>query len=278
MNKLKKIITKLFFLLMILSLFSTCRFEKETWVVYYGKHAPPEVLSGYSIVVIDPVYSYAADLINKGSSKVFVYISIGEVRKDQYELYKKSEAAGLLLHENENWKGSYIVDIRNTEWIQLLQEHVLIPLSRQGYNGFMLDTGDSPLSLEDNYPGMKQALVNMCRTIRQNHPDKEIIINRSFDAFPEIGAYLDYVIFESMLTHYNFYTQEYEMRDDNEIEWLKKQYKKVKQSNPRITMLALDYWPKEEREKRKKIATELRKLGFIPYIATIMLDDISRKP
>jgi hypothetical protein len=278
MNNVMKVAFYLFPLLMLFSFFTSCCTSKKSWAVYYGKDASPETLSNYDIVVIDPVYPHEIDLIRKKGSKVFIYVSIGEVRNDQLDLYRKSEEAGLLLQENENWKGSYIVDIRNAEWIQLLQENVLVPLSKQDYDGFMLDTGDSPLSLENHYPGMKEALINICRTIRQNHPDKEVIINRSFEAFPEIGQYVDYVIFESMLTRYNFFTGEYEMRSAAEIEWLNQQYKTVKKSNSRIKMLALDYWPEDDQKSRKKIASKLRKLGFIPFISTIMLHDLSWKP
>ncbi len=278
MNSVIKVAFRLVFLLMIFSFFSSCRATKKSWAVYYGKDAAPKTLSNYDIVVIDPVYSHDINQIRKKGSKVFVYVSVGEVRTDQSAMFHESEAAGLLLKENENWKGSYIVDIRKAEWMRLLEEIVLKPLSEINYNGFMLDTGDSPIALENTHPGMKNALIDICRTIRQNYPDKEIIINRSFEAFPEIGPYVDYVIFESMLTRYNFYTQEYEMRSKNEKDWLKLQHKTVKKANSRIKTLALDYWPEDDDKTRRRIASDLRKLGFIPFISTILLDDLSWEP
>ncbi len=122
------------------------KWPASKWAVTYYNNTPITELFNYDVVVLDASHGYdVRSLVARGQT-VLAYLSIGEV--ENYRPYfDRVKQSGAVLMENENWPGSYYVDVRNQSWSKLLLEEIIPELLRQGYSGLMLDTVDNPIYL-----------------------------------------------------------------------------------------------------------------------------------
>src|SRR5262245_52962660 len=115
------------------------------WAAYYSADAPQGGFSGFQLLVLDsdahpPLSSLPAGCTALG------YLSIGEIENSRSH-FQPAKAKGILAGENENWKGSFFVDVRNPWWgheVRTLVRQIL----RQGFDGVFLDTVDDAEYLE----------------------------------------------------------------------------------------------------------------------------------
>lgn len=254
---------------------------QENWMVCYSCDFTPAAFDPYDLVILDSAnYTLAARLVDRGKS-VLGYLSLGEVEKNRPWFTAVSQQ-GLLLQENRNWKGSYMIDVRDSRWTTRVIEKLIPEMLRRGFQGVFLDTLDNAAELEridkNKYRGMTAAAASLVRTIRRHYPQIKIMMNRAYDILPEVGQYIDMELGESVYTDYNFAAKTYGYVEKKnyqlQVSWLKNAAKKF----PDLKIYTLDYWNPEDKPGIAKIYETQNKNGFIPLVSTIALNQIIPKP
>ena len=142
------------------------------------------------------------------------YLSLGEV--EQYRPYFSDvESEGILLGENEDWEGSFFVDVRDPRWTSRVIEQLVPEILRRGFAGVFLDTLDNAGHLERLNParnrGMTIAAARLVRTIRFHYPTIRIMMNRGYEILPEVESHIDMVLGESVFADYDFQSKTYRL-------------------------------------------------------------------
>lgn len=270
-------------LALLLSLFG-CGPKKATaprWVVYYGQNAAPEELTGYDVVVVDPNYKGEIAPLRRAGAKVLAYISLGELNASR-ATFARAQREGLLLEENPNWPGAWLVDVRLPGWRKLVVEERAKELLARGYDGLFLDTLESALHLQTRdaarYAGMQQAAVDLVRALHDRHPGAILLLNGALEVAGALAGAVDRVAVESSLTTWDFAKKAARWRTADERAWAMARAAKARAANPKLTIYTLDYWDPEDRAGLLRIYREQRKAGFVPYAATIALDRVVAEP
>lgn len=255
--------------------------KQEKWVVYYGEDIPAEDLLSYDVIVFDSTsHPPLRPLQNRGKT-LLGYLSLGEA-EDYREDFQEIKAKGLLLHENKNWPGHFMVDIRNPAWGKYLIEEKIPEILFQRFNGIMFDTSDSVLDLEirdpQKYAGMKTALLDLLKAVKMHYPEIKIMINRGFDAFPEAAPYVDMIMAESTLV--DDYTDPKKPRffSDEDYQWSYEIIQNACKENPALKIYSVDYWNPKDTKTIQQIYAKQRASGYIPYVATIDLQSVVAEP
>ena len=251
------------------------------WVVYYSDKETTEAFSSYRLLVLDSLYHPPLEPLKAQDKIILGYISLGEVEEHR-SYFKEVKKEGILLMENKTWKGSYFVDLRDKRWARRIVEDLAQAILHQGFDGLFLDTLDNPGYLEDTNPnrfkGMRAAAVNLLRTLREHYPNIPIMLNRAYDLYPDGGQYVDMILGESVFADYNFETKKYGLVKTELYLQQVDILKKAKTQFPHLQIYTLDYWNPEDPKGIKRIYTEQRKNGFMPYVATIQLNQLVPEP
>ncbi len=185
---------------------------------------------------------------------------------------------GVLLKENENWKGSYGVDIRDPLWQKIVLEEIIPGLLRQGFDGIFFDTLDSPIELERAnpklYKGMNDAALQIIQAVRRNYPSIKIMVNRAYTILPKIAPYIDMELGESVYSSYDFSKKSYGKVEKElyllQVKWLQE----AKSRNPNLKIYTLDYADKNDGKRIADIYRVQLANGFNPYVTSIGLNEI----
>lgn len=255
--------------------------ENEKFAVYYSDVEPVESFKNYSLLVLDSRYHPPLKALSQDGKILLGYISLGEIEQKTpyFSLMKKG---GILLKENENWKGSYGVDIRDPLWQKTVIENMIPELLRDGFDGIFIDTLDGPLELErsapKNYPGMADAAVKLIKGIRLHYPNIKIMLNRAYAILPKVAPHIDMELGESVRTTYNFNNKSYisvaEADYLLQVGWLKD----VQARNKNLRVYTLDYSDKNDIVKISDVYRIQRENGFVPYVTTISLNELVEEP
>lgn len=255
--------------------------EIKRWVVDYSENVNPKKFEPYDLVILDSGVSFELKYLQEENKETLGYLSIGEVSsKREYFNYVKSK--DLLLGENPNWQGSYVVDIRKREWVELVINRLIPQILFKRFNGLMLDTVDQAVALEhqdpEKYGGMKNAAIHLIRAIRHHYPNIVLMMNRGYDILPETALDLNIVLGESVYTKYNFQLKKYEKVTDEDYDWQVNKLKEAKRQNPLIEVFTLDYWDPNDTDFIKEIYKIERENGFVPYVSTVDLQKVMDEP
>jgi uncharacterized protein (TIGR01370 family) len=253
--------------------------EPVRWAAYYSGVKPPSGFSGFQLLILDSDSHPPLEPL-RSDRKLLGYVSVGEAEQTR-EYFDRIKTQGLFAGENENWPGSFFVDVRDRRW----NEQVLMLVRqaiRQGFHGVFLDTVDDAEYLEDkdpqSYAGMKDAMARLILDVRREFPAAPIAVNRGYSILPQVDASIDYVLGESVRTDYDFAAKTYgRVPEDLYLEQLAT-LKAAKLRNPKLTILTLDYWNPDDAVGIKRIYKEQRANGFIPYVATLKLDRLVEEP
>lgn len=253
----------------------------EKWVVYYSDKAPIEAFNPYSLIVLDTDYHPPLQALKERGKTLLGYISLGEVEKYR-RWYRDVKKEGILLRENENWPGSFMVDVRDPRWTKRVIEKLIPQILHKGFDGLIFDTLDNPGILEDENPseyrGMKEAAANLVKAIRLHYPDIPIMMNRGYSILPMVANDITYIMAEDNVTTYDFKNEKYLMQPKGVFEEQLKILQEAKKINPKLGLYALDYWDPNDKETIKQIYEINRKHGLNPYVATIKLNEIVPEP
>lgn len=251
------------------------------WVVYYGAEAPAEAFDLYDLIVLESFEHPPLQPLKDRGATVLGYLSVGEVER-QRPYFAEIEAQNLLIHESPTWPGSFSIDVRDPKWTKRVIEDLIPFILHQGFDGVMLDTLDNPPDLERKDPrrfaGMTPATARLVRTIRRHYPDIKIMVNRAYEILPEIGGDIDYVLGESVYAGYDFSAKKPRRIGKRNYDYQVEILKRVREQNPQLQIMTLDYWDPADTEGTTDIYTIQRSNGFAPYVSTIELNRIIKEP
>ena len=260
---------------------SVAHAHAESWIVYYSDKAPIEAFDAYKVLVFDSDFHPPLEPLLEQKKILLGYLSLGEVEHVRHYFgHVKDE--GILLHENQYWKGSYFVDVRDPRWTKRVIEELIPAILHQGFRGVFLDTLDNPPHLErqdpEKYGGMITAAARLVRTIRRHYPTMPIMMNRGYELLPEVEGHIDILLAESFFTDYDFDTKVYSKVPPDLYQEQLLIINAAKTRQPGLRIFTLDYWNPEDTKGIARIYSEQRGNGFSPYVATIELDRIVEEP
>lgn len=251
------------------------------WVAYYGQDPQPEALAGYDVVVVDPGYRGEIAALRRPGGLVLAYISLGELNASR-PTFARAQREGLLLEENPNWPGAWLVDVRNPGWRRLVVQERAAELLARGFDGLFLDTLDSSLLLQSRdaaaYAGMRDAAVALVQALHAAHPRATLMMNGALELCGPLAGAVDRVAVESSLTTWEFAKKAARWRTPDERAWATARAAKARAANPKLQIYTLDYWDPDDADGLRKIYREQRRAGYLPYAATIALDRVVTEP
>lgn len=255
--------------------------EPLRWIAYYSDSAEPENFQPYSVIVFDvDDHPIMQGLLESGKT-VLGYLSLGEVSKDR-SYFDEVKKEGLLLKENKNWKGGYFIDIRDKRWTKRVIEELIPQILYQRFSGIFIDTIDNAVHLEESdpqkYHGMKQAAIDLIKTIRLHYPSMKIMLNRGFEILPQVAKDIDMELGESVYTDWNPDKKTYELVAAPLYKKNVQVLKDAKKVNPNLEIYTLDYWNLNDKAGVKKIYQVERENGFFPYVSTMDLTQVAPEP
>ena len=105
----------------------------KNWVCYYGNRFGPNIYSRFDLVVFNGI-NHPPLMGSKNGKPVFLgYASVGELEKSAPVWHQAKEKL-FLIKKNEFWD-SWIVDVRDKEWQELLFQHVIALVFNRGFDG-----------------------------------------------------------------------------------------------------------------------------------------------
>ena len=255
--------------------------EESPWLVYYSNKAPVVAFAEYQLLVLDADYHPPLQALSEQGKTLLGYLSLGEAESGRAH-FEKIKQAGVLLQENIYWKGSYYIDLRKPYFPKLVIEVLIPAILHQGFDGIFMDTLDNAVELErqdpEKYRGMRKAAADLVKGIRLHYPYMPIMMNRAYDLLNEVAPFINMILGESVYADYNFETKTYQLVDSALYRKQVNLMKGAKRINPRIGLYTLDYWYADDAATIRKIYAVQQKNGFLPYVATIKLDQIVRRP
>lgn len=251
--------------------------RKNNWAVFYGEVSDVAKFSPFSLVILEPDKNPPIKLFKERGKLVYAYLSIGEINKTR-AYFSEFEKLGVLLKPNPDWPDNYMIDARNPLWGKFLIEEIIPQIHQQGYDGLMFDTADSLEYLEasdpEKYKGMKQAAVDLIAAIKMNYPELSLILNRGFSIAPDVVHNLDFILLESVLVQHDLKTRKSQYFPPEVYQEFVEKTKILKELNPSLQILALDYWNPEDTKEIRNIYNKHRSNGFAPYVTTVELNEI----
>ncbi len=203
------------------------------------------------LVIVQPVLP-ASDLeaLAAAGVRAIAYLSIGEAEAD--DPAPPTLPPACILGTNPHW-GSHYVDPRCPEWQTLVISRAQA-LRHAGYAGLLLDTVDTAVLFPETAPAMA-ALICRIRTEAGGF----LVQNRGFPLLRESAACIDAVLYEDLSARYDFETGQYVYEEQDP--------RPVLPYRDRLTLLALDYVPRDQPERARRACARARSLGFLGYIA-----------
>ncbi len=252
---------------LFLLLLSTLSADRR-YAFIYSKNIDDRFINFYDKVVVE------ADAIDniyaiRYPEKMVAYVSIGEIepwRKIETR-YRKS----WIISKNRTWN-SLIADLRKVGYQNFIFERIA-HLYKQGYRNFFLDTIDAyHVTAKDKklFRGQQKALISFIHKLHTRYPHAKLIINRGFELLPEIHNDIDGVVAESLIARYNHAKKAYLKVPKKDQEWLLVNFRKAQKYG--LDVISIEYSNKSTKE-RLKIARQVKKMGFIPYVTDGLLQE-----
>jgi polysaccharide biosynthesis protein PelA len=251
------------------------------WVVYYSDRASAEDFEPYNPIVLDSdTHPPIASLKNQ-KKEVLGYIDLGEA-EEWRSWFAEVKKENLLIRENPNWKGSWLVDIRNPFWKQLVLEKIIPSILAKGFSGLFFDQLDVSLALEEEdpkkYKGMTAAAVDLVLSIRSRFPDAKLMMNRAYAILPQVGQKIDYELAETLYSKYDFTKKQYFILKESDYTWQLDQLNQARKTFPHLVLFSLDYWDPADKKMIKKIYSVERAQCIRPYVSSLALDTVIPEP
>jgi hypothetical protein len=234
---------------------------------YYAADPPWDALQAFDAVVVDPDHVAAPDQLPLTRTRLFAYVSVGEVQPGRS--YAKQITPAWLVGDNPEW-GSRLIDQSAPGWPAFFAEQVVGPLWRAGYRGFFLDTLDSyqRFSVTAEACARQEAgLVEVVRLLKRRYPEANLIFNRGFEILDRTHDLAYAVAAESLYQGYDAGARRFRPVAEPDRAWLLGQLGKVRDEY-RLPVIAIDYLPPDRREEARAVARQIIAQGFIPWVAT----------
>ena len=279
-KKFNKVVIPIMFIILIwLLIMDKMAFSNDikTWLCYYDSVFGYKIYSKFDLVVLDSHNHPPLRHDKDGNPLLISYISIGEVDKDG-PYWNLAKDKSYLVKENKFWN-SWIVDIRDSAWQNLVFDIAIPAIFKKGFDGLFLDTPDSCLALiegkdKEKFKGIKTALINIIQRMKKTYPDKIIIMNRGLSILPEVASFIDFVLIEDLYSYYEESKQDYVKVDKYTQDILLKQVQRGVDVNSNMKILTLDYAKYNQKGLIRKAIAFSRNKGFIPYVSTYKLNKV----
>ena len=252
----------------------------EKWVILLGYDpdagkVTAEALEPFDLVILDPDTHPPLEWVKDDALRV-AYVSLGEA-EDYRAYWKEIKNKPWIVRENPDWKGNYYVDVRNSEWQEVILERVIAAVVSQGFDGIFMDTLDTADYLEsqpgDRYAGSRRAMIDFVKKIRERYPDLILISNNGFPLLQELAPFLDAVLVEDIYWQADFEKNTYKEVTPEDRDYKVGILKKVLAARE-LPVFNVDYAAKTEKETIQKCIRDSKKLGFKPYVAEKDLSEI----
>ncbi len=255
--------------------------EEEKFILYYSDQAPIESFKSYQLLIFDRLRHPQLQFLREQGKSMLGYINIGEIEEsDPYFSMLKNK--GLVLRENRNRKDNYYIDIRTPLWPKILIEDIIPKVLEEGFDGIFLDNLDNYAGLEHSnpsrYKGMHLAVAHLIMAIRMHYPFLKIMVNHAYTVLPDIAPYIDMTMGEALLGDYDFDKKAYVRTATSLYSTKAIQLKEVQRRNPTLKIYTLDYADTGNASAVADIYRIQRANGFIPYVASIGLDEVAEEP
>ncbi len=253
----------------VLAILITCFFTpahaadkgQEKWVVYYGDALTADNFAAYDLIVFNSEKHPALRPLRNQKKTLLGYLSLDEVAKSQPD-FETIKSLGVLLGENKNQPGHYIIDVRNPQWIKYIIEEKIPAILFQRFDGIMLDSVGTLIQA-----GMKDATLTLLSAIRMHYPSTKIMLNSGFAIYPEAAKSIDMVLAENTLVD-STDSKHLKRFDDATYNRNVAVLNDARKVNPALKIYTLDYWQPADRKGIDEIYKRHRDNHFIPYVAT----------
>jgi hypothetical protein len=242
---------------------------------FYGRDLPLEALSRYQRIVVEPdnVTDDELAFLQKHGTKVYAYLSIGEVRMDSpwSQQLEKDWVLGI----NKDWN-TQVMDLSNSGWRDFLLDTKADKLWRQGYQGFFLDTMDSYQRVTITASGLSSqqlGIITLISTMKQQFSGVSLLFNRGFEVLDEVANLADGVVAESLFAGWNPTVSRYQEVSVKDREWLLNKLTTVRDKY-QLPVTVIDYLPTGQRPLAIIIATKITGLGFSPWVSSMELNSM----
>lgn len=272
---LKKLILVTISLLLINCTSSTKKITQnsiyESFGVVYSDVNPVKV-SGYKLLIVEPYFYSREDIyaFHTKGIKVIAYLSLGEVNESR-KYFEEFKSIGLK-GKNEN-HGSYFIDLSKKKIKDKFIKQVVPELYSYGYDGLFLDTIDAvaPYTVRRD---MEQDMVELIKNIKLSNPEKILIQNAGFFLLDQTSEYVNAVAIEDIASGYNFDTNEYLVKSEEEFQKRLNLVDSVYYAF-QIPILIIDFEP--ENSSNEIIKSRLEKAGYPYFISNIGFDGFPLK-
>lgn len=187
--------------------------RKDSVLVCYGK-LNPETTKGYKYLIVESKHYFPSNIrvFKSQNEKVLAYISLGEVNENapHYDDLKK-----LTLGKNKIWNSHYL-DLSKKKTIETLML-IVDELFEKGYDGLFLDNFDN-YTIHGPQKNQKAGIIELMQLIKKKYPKKMFIQNAGLELLPDTNSSVDAVAVESVATDYDFKTQKYGLKKQDQFE------------------------------------------------------------
>jgi hypothetical protein len=128
------------------------------------------------------------------------------------------------------------------------------------------------------YHGMTEAAEHLVQAIRLHYPTTKIMLNRAYALLPKLASSLDMELGESVYADYNFEKKTYGLVKAEDYQEQVTLLKAGQKLNPQLKIYTLDYAQPSDAKAIAAIYRTERANGFIPYVATVGLDQLVAEP
>lgn len=262
-----------------LSLLAASPAAAQDWAVYYADRLGASAFTDYRLLVFDS--EHHPDLPPLAGATLLGYLSVGEVEKFR-PWFAAVKGQGLLLRENPNWPGSFMVDLRDSRWRRRVVEDLVPAIKAAGFDGVFLDTLDNAGWLEDQEPrrwaGMRAGAIDLVKAIRAAHPDMAIMVNRAYDLLPSLAASIDMVLAESLFTEPDLKDHTFHRRPESAWAPDVRRLKALAADHPNLGLYSLDYWDPKQTGMVADLYAQAIAQGFHAYVSVPALDILVPRP
>jgi hypothetical protein len=246
---------------------------------FYGDKIPQQRLleQGVDRLVLEADNLLAADTpaalerFRRGGVEVFAYVSVGEA--EGWRGMTRQLDARLFIGENPAWN-SRVADLSHPGWANYLIEQRMAGLWQLGYRAFFLDTLDSyQIILPDASAQAEQlrALGQLVKAMHVRFPGVRLLLNRGFDALPEIGPLAVGLVAESLFRGWDAQAKQYVEVSRADQLWLVARLRDASKRY-RLPVTVIDYVDAGEPVLAQQTARRIEALGFSAWIGNPALD------
>jgi polysaccharide biosynthesis protein PelA len=230
-------------------------------------------MAGYQLMILDPDQAGAHDadsIVQRGNFPI-AYLNIGEA--ESYRWFYRDIHQEWILASNPNWKDHFYLDVNNTGWHSLLMKKVLPAIFQKGFDGIFLDMVD--VASPELYPTLQPGVIALIREIREEYPEKIIIMNNGTFLAGAVNDLIDGIVVESVFTSYDFTSKTYvRQRDEDSHARCAELHTLVKTLGVKI--FAIDYAPPGDTLTARTAANRSHEQGFLSFVSTIELDTLPK--